>query len=217
MRDKLSALGLAGLNAESDILLSIGPTQKDAAAVPLHLMSGSNFQGSSLPEEESRGNNANGKVQRPHELSLSRRSPSKMKRSSVTKSTLDLFENVTSGSAVLVTETEMPSVEAMFMDGWIRFKDKLGSSFGVNYEPGMEMNQAIYDMAIMLGSRITIGNENYQIMREFMRLLSENTADNLIRLNGLKVRCSVPHSHAHSSAHPDVCAVTAGCACCAVP
>jgi hypothetical protein len=80
------------------------------------------------------------------------------------------------------------SHEGRFQEGWKHFKLYLAGQLGVDMAEGRSMTAAIADMAIMLGSRKTYRNSEFQVLGDFMRLLCDEQSDDpLLRLNGLRV------------------------------
>lgn len=80
------------------------------------------------------------------------------------------------------------SKETHFLAGWQDFKMYLCHSYlHVDPSPGKSMHRSIKDLAMMLGSKTTFRNANYEVLREFVKQLSFENCDGMVQLNGLKV------------------------------
>jgi len=85
-----------------------------------------------------------------------------------------------------VEETRTAGRELCFQKGWQDFRTYAAHQLGISPKDGEAMNDAVKDIAVMIGSRTTHQNEAFQSLREVMKMLCDRTTDDRTKVLGLK-------------------------------
>jgi hypothetical protein len=76
--------------------------------------------------------------------------------------------------------------EVCFQSGWKDFLTYTSHKLGIGIREGEAMNGAIQDMALLIGSRKTHQNEEFQSLKELMKTLCASDTEDKIKIVGLK-------------------------------